>query len=67
MVKNTGLEGSKVSFRRLGSDLYFSIQGDNREYLIDFGTEDRANAIRPDLTELIWAIERAWREEITDR
>lgn len=65
MATNNNLDGSKVSYRKSGGDIYFSIKGDNREYLIDLGSEARVVTHGPDLNELIWAIERAWRKEIT--
>lgn len=64
MATSNNLDGSKVSFRKSGSDIYFSIKGDNREYLIDLGSEARVVTHGADLYELIWAIERAWRKEI---
>lgn len=65
MATNSNLDGSKVSYRKSGSDIYFSIKGDNREYFIDLGSEARVVTLGPDLNELIWAIERAWRKEIS--
>jgi hypothetical protein len=64
MATNKKIDESKVSFRKSGSDIYFSIKGDDREYLIDLGSEARVVTLGPDLNELIWAIERAWRKEI---
>lgn len=64
MATNNNLDESKVCFRKSGSDIFFSIKGDAREYLIDLGSEARVVTLGPDLNELIWAIERAWRKEI---
>jgi hypothetical protein len=63
MASNKSHLERKVSYRKSGSDMYFSIKGDSREYLIDLGSEARVVTHGPDLIELVLAIERAWIKE----
>lgn len=42
---------------------FITVEGSNREYIISLASPEQVTTVGPDLNELIWAIERAWRNK----
>jgi len=61
MAKRANDSGSNVKYTKQGSDIIFTIEGNNREYTIGLVNPEQVAILGPDLNELIWAVERAWR------
>lgn len=54
---------SKVKHTRHGSDIIFTVEGIDRVFRISLASPEQVNIVRPDLNELISAIERVWRKQ----
>lgn len=63
MATNIDSKRSKVKYRKQGSNIIFAVEGDVREYTISLASPEQVVTVGPDLNELIWAIERAWRNK----
>lgn len=61
MASRIGNNNSKVTHRKEGAEIIFSVEGDTREYTVALASADQVAMVGPDLNELIWAVERAWR------
>ena len=63
MLEEIDSSRSKVKHTRQGSDIIFTVEGINREFRISLASPEQVSIVRPDLSELISAIERVWRRQ----
>lgn len=52
---------SKVTYVKQHNEIIFTVEGIDRNYTISLASAEQTSTVGPDLNELIWAIERAWR------
>lgn len=50
---------SKVTVEQRNNELIFIIEGEPRTYSISFKSADDATRLKPDIREIIWAVERS--------
>jgi hypothetical protein len=61
MATKPSRAGSKVTYVKQHNEIIFIVEGMNRNYTISLASAEQTNTVGPDLNELIWSIERAWR------
>lgn len=50
---------SKVIVEQRNNELIFIIEGEPKTYFMSFSNKDDATRLKPDIREIIWAIERS--------
>lgn len=50
---------SKVIVEQRNKELIFIIEGEPRTYSMSFSSKDEATKLKPDIREIIWAVERS--------
>ncbi len=51
---------SKIIVDQQNNEIVIRIDGDPRTYSIPFSSEDDARLVKPEIREIIWAIERSY-------
>lgn len=52
---------SRFKCNQVENELVFTVEGVQREFTITFDSEEEAAMQKPEIRELMWALERSWK------
>lgn len=54
---------SNFTLKQKDNELIFTVEGKNQEYTLTFNDKDQAAMIKPDIRDLLWAIESSYKSK----
>ncbi|WP_155277990.1 hypothetical protein [Pectobacterium odoriferum] len=52
---------SRFKCNQVENELIFTVEGVQRDFTISFSSEEEAAMQKPEIRELMWALERSWK------